>query len=80
MNLAVRKNKNYPAIMNVKIAKDKVMAILSDGREVAVPTAWFTRLANATIKQLENFTISAGGYGIHWPDLDEDISIKAFLD
>lgn len=66
--------------MDVHIGKDKVIAVMSDGREVSVPTAWFERLANATQKQLQNFVISPGGYGIHWPDIDEDISIKAFLD
>lgn len=80
MNLAAKKNKNYPAILKVQIGKNKVIAIMSDGREISIPTAWFVRLANATKKQLENFKISPGGYGIHWPDIDEDISVKAFFD
>jgi len=53
---------------------------MSDGREVTIPIAWFSRLALATKKELHNFEISPSGYGIHWPDLDEDISVKAFLD
>lgn len=66
--------------MKVRIGKDRIMALMSDGREVAIPTAWFVRLANATMRQLKNFEISPGGYGVHWPDVDEDISVKAFFD
>lgn len=80
MSLVARKNNTYPAILKVKVSQDKIFAVMSDGREVSIPTAWFIRLANAKLKRLENFKISPGGYGIHWPDLDEDISIKAFFD
>jgi hypothetical protein len=41
--------------------------------------AWFARLRTATLDQLKNFEISPSGYGIHWPDMDEDISVRAFL-
>ncbi len=80
MNLPAKKNKNYPAIINIKIGKNTLTAAMSDGREVSIPLAWFSRLAGAKRKQLDNYHISPGGYGIHWPDIDEDISIKAFLD
>lgn len=80
MSLPARKNRFYPAIMRVQIENDKVVAIMSDGREISIPTAWFSRLSQATQKQLRNYEISPGGYGIHWPDIDEDISVKAFLD
>lgn len=80
MNLAESSNKIYPAIVKVEIRRDKVVAMMSDGREVAVPIAWFSRLTSATLKQLKNFEISPGGYGVHWPDIDEDISVKAFFD
>jgi hypothetical protein len=53
---------------------------MSDGREVSIPIAWFPRLLEASKEQLERFTISPSGYGLHWPDLDEDISVRAFLD
>lgn len=79
MNLPARKNEFYPAIIKVRVGKDKITASLSDGREVSIPTAWFASLSRATIKQLRSFEISPSGYGIHWPELDEDISIKAFL-
>lgn len=80
MGLPARKNKTYPAIVSVHVEKDKVVAIMSDGREVAIPIAWFSRLLNASVKELKNFVISPGGYGIHWPDIDEGISVKAFFE
>lgn len=80
MSLPVRKNKSYPAIMSIDIREDKIVASMSDGREVAIPIAWFERLTHATPKQLKNFEISPGGYGVHWPDIDEDISVKIFFD
>ena len=80
MNLAARKTKNYPGISSVQVTPDKIMATLSDGREVSIPVAWFPRLLNATDAQRAQFEISPGGYGIHWPGIDEDIIIKAFLD
>lgn len=80
MSSTARKNKHYPAIVQVNVGKNRIMASMSDGREVSIPTAWFARLSQATKKQLEKFQISPGGYGIHWPDVDEDISVKAFFD
>jgi hypothetical protein len=46
---------------------------------VSIPLTWFPLLSNASEVQRRNFKISPGGYGIHWPDLDEDISIKSFI-
>ena len=52
---------------------------MSDGRIISIPIAWFPRLLNTSKDQLTNFKISPSGYGIHWPEIDEDISIKAFI-
>ena len=52
---------------------------LEDGRQLGVPLAYFPRLLNATSEQLEKFTISGGGTGLHWDDLDEDISVHSLL-
>ena len=52
---------------------------LSDGRSIAVPTAWFPRLAHGTDSERANWRLIAGGEGIHWPDLDEDIAVAALL-
>lgn len=80
MNTALAKDdRSYPAILKAKATLEKITIELDDGREVSMPTAWFASLASATLEQLENMEISPAGYGIHWPDLDEDISIKAFF-
>ena len=52
---------------------------LEDGRQLGVPLAYFPRLLNATPEQLDKFTISGGGTGLHWDDLDEDISVPSLL-
>lgn len=80
MSLAAGRARGYPAIVEVSVSTDQLTAKLSDGREVSVPLAWFSRLLNATPSQREACEISPGGYGIHWPEIDEDISVKAFLD
>ncbi|HEY4085700.1 MAG TPA: DUF2442 domain-containing protein [Bryobacteraceae bacterium] len=52
---------------------------LSDGRTITVPVAWFPRLVTGTQKERENCSLIGGGHGIHWPDLDEDISVESLL-
>jgi len=67
------------SISKILIDADKITATISDGRIVSIPISWFPRLAKATLQQLQNFEVSPSGYGVHWPDVDEDISIKAFI-
>ena len=67
------------SILKILIGEEKITADLSDGREVSIPIAWFPSLRNATKEQLKKFEISPSGYGVHWPEVDEDISIKAFV-
>ncbi|MGE3974644.1 MAG: DUF2442 domain-containing protein [Bdellovibrionales bacterium] len=67
------------SISKILIDGDKITANLSDGRIVSIPIAWFPRLSNARLQQLQNFQISPSGYGVHWPEIDEDISIKVFI-
>src|SRR5262245_560095 len=52
---------------------------LRDGRTITVPLAWYPRLANATPAQRKNWHVAGGGYGIHWPDIDEDLSTEGLL-
>jgi hypothetical protein len=52
---------------------------LVDGRRVSVPLEWFPKLAKATPAQLENYELLGDGEGIHWPDLDEDLSVEGLL-
>jgi len=79
MSSQAKKFEQFPAIVAVAIRDDRISAELNDGREISVPIAWLARLNDATPAQLVNFEISPAGYGIHWPDTDEDISIKAFF-
>ncbi len=67
------------SILRLKVQGDVLTAVISDGRIVSIPIAWFQRLQNASEEDLLNFKISPNGYGIHWPSLDEDISIKSFI-
>ena len=63
----------------VSFTADELVATLVDGRRISVPLTWFPRLAKASRTQLENFELLGDGEGIHWPELDEDLSIAGFL-
>lgn len=66
-------------IIEVTVTDDTLAADLEDGRSIAVPIGWYPRLSHATPAERANFTISGAGYGIHWPDLDEDIGVEGML-
>ena len=66
-------------IRNVKVTSDTITANLVDGRVVSVPLAWSWRLSEATPAQRANFEIIGDGWGVHWPDVDEDISVEGML-
>ena len=70
---------NELSIVSLEISDNALIAHISDGRVISIPLAWFSSLSNASKEELHNFEISPGGYGVHWPDLDEDISIKSFV-
>jgi Protein of unknown function (DUF2442) len=63
----------------VKITKSTLSVALRDGRTITVPLAWYPRLLNATPAQRKNWRVAGGGYGIHWPDIDEDLSTEGLL-
>ena len=67
------------AIQNVHFTEDTVSVDLADGRTITVPLVWFPRLLEATPEQRQNWQIVGAGYGIHWPDVDEDLSSEGFL-
>ena len=69
-----------PRIVGIEITDDAIMAELADGRTVSVPLAWSWRLSDATPEQRNNFEIIGTGEGVHWPDVDEDISAKGMLE
>lgn len=66
-------------INQVTITDDMLSVDLEDGRTIAVPIGWYPRLAYGTPAERANFQISGAGYGIHWPDLDEDIGVEGLL-
>ena len=64
---------------DVRFNKEMMHVRLKDGREISVPLEWFPRLKDASPKQRKNWRFVGKGVGIHWPDLDEDISVSALL-
>lgn len=68
-----------PVIKAVQVTDEEVIASLSDGRTISVPLAWSWRLAEATVEQRNDFRLVGGGQGVHWPLLDEDISVWGML-
>lgn len=65
-----------PSAVAVKITGDAVSVELDDGRTVTVPIGWYPRLAHATAQERRNWRLIGTGEGIHWPDLDEDVSVE----
>lgn len=71
-------NKSKKAI-NVVFSDSKMIVFLEDGREVSIPLEWFPRLRNATTKQLKKWRFIGNGEGIHWDEIDEDVSVENLL-
>jgi hypothetical protein len=66
-------------VENVTVTKDTLALELADGRTVTAPLAWYPRLLHGTARERSNWRLIGGGEGIHWPDLDEDISVENVL-
>jgi hypothetical protein len=66
-------------IKNIEVTDDTIKAYLVDGRVISVPLAWSWRLSEVTPKQRANYEIIGDGQGIHWPEIDEDISAEGML-
>ena len=66
-----------PQAVGLAVSDDTLSVDLSDGRTIAVPLAWYPRLLHARVSERRNWRLIAGGDGIHWPDLDEDVSVAA---
>lgn len=66
-------------ITTVTVTDDTLSVDLEDGRSISIPIGWYPRLAYGTPAERANFQISGAGYGIHWPDLDEDIGVEGIL-
>jgi hypothetical protein len=68
-----------PFAENITVTKDTLSVDLSDGRTISVPLAWFPRLLHSTPEERNNWRLIGKGHGIHWEDIDEDISIEGLL-
>jgi hypothetical protein len=68
------------SVIGIRVTDESITAELADGRTISVPLAWSWRLAEATPEQRANWRIVGAGEGIHWPDVDEDISVRGMLD
>jgi hypothetical protein len=66
-------------VAGVEITDDEVRVRLMDGRTISAPLAWYPRLLHATKEQRGNWVISGGGFGIHWEEIDEDLSTEGLL-
>ena len=68
-----------PLATEVETSEDELTVSLADGRRISVPLVWFPRLLNATNDERAEFRLIGGGEGIHWPRVDEDISVAGLL-
>ncbi len=68
-----------PRMMALHVTEDLIIAELEDGRTISIPIAWSWRLSEATQEQRNNFEIIGSGEGAHWPDIDEDDSVRGML-
>ena len=66
-------------VVSVEVTEDELKVELLDGRTISAPLAWYPRLLHATPEQRARWVIAGGGYGIHWPEVDEDLSSEGLL-
>ena len=77
--MSISDNKPGERVKNVHFSEDSLCVDLMDGRTISVPLAWYPRLLHASDTQRKNWKIGGGGFGIHWPDIDEDLSTEGLL-
>ena len=70
---------SVPDVEDVTVTDDTLTAELSDGRTISVPLSWYPRLIHARPEERNNWRLIGAGEGVHWPDLDEDISVEMLL-
>ena len=68
-----------PTAVDVDVTDSALRIVLSDGRELSAPLAWFPRLRDATPEQRLNWEAIGRSHGIHWPDVDEDVSVRTLM-
>ena len=69
----------HPQALNIKCTDSEIIVGLVDGRTISAPLVWFPKLSQASKEQLENWELLGDGEGIHWPDVDEDLSVAGLL-
>ena len=70
---------DLPVIQTIEITDDSLAVDLSDGRTITVPLAWYPRLLHGSLEERQTWRLISNGLGIHWPQLDEDISLKNII-
>lgn len=66
-------------VVSVRFSEDSILVDLADGRTISAPLVWYPRLLNGSSEDRENWVLAGGGFGIHWPSLDEDLSVEGLL-
>ena len=69
----------FSTAVRVRVTEDSLIVELSDGRTISVPVAWYPRLLHGSTDERNHWRLIAGGHGVHWPDLDEDIRVENLL-
>ena len=77
--MTISKTDGEPLAIGVELSESMLKVVLDDGRELSVPIEWFPRLRDATAGQRSNWRFIGRGEGIHWPDIDEDVSVAGLL-
>jgi hypothetical protein len=77
--VATSERKAGERVKNVHVNEDVLSVDLMDGRTISVPLAWYPRLLHANAEQRNNWKVAGAGFGIHWPELDEDLSTEGLL-
>jgi hypothetical protein len=68
-----------PTVKRVNFAEDSLLVELTDGQTISVPLSLYPKLQNASVSERAKWELSGGGYGIHWPATDEDLSVEGLL-
>lgn len=77
--MSISQNNPGERVKDVHFTEDSLSVDLMDGRTISVPLAWYPRLLHASAEQRGNWQLSGGGFGIHWPDIDEDLATEGLL-
>jgi hypothetical protein len=77
--MSISRPKPGERVVDVRFGEGSLTVALADGRSVTAPLAWYPRLLHATPEQRGNWEVIGAGFGVHWPDVDEDLSVEGLL-